>query len=119
MIGGNIIVKLQISITTKNEIGEAVPTWHDVIDLKGFLDLSGETTNRTTYDAKIQESTHVFICDYQPIPDTLSVEDKTVKVSAENARMVANSQAYDVTMIDDPMNLHKQLEIYLKFTGGQ
>ena len=71
MIGGNTIAKLQVSITTKNEIGESVPIWNDVMDLKGFLDLSGETTNRTTYNAKIQESTHIFICDYKPIPDTL------------------------------------------------
>lgn len=119
MIGGNVEAVLQVSTTTRNEIGEPVQAWHDVVELTGFLDLSGESTNRTTYYAKVQESTHIFICDYKPIPDTLEVEGKVVRVSVENARMVANSQRYDVNLIDNPMELNKQLEIYLKYTGGQ
>lgn len=119
MIGGNTTALLQVCTTAKNEIGESVKEWHDVWSKEGWLDLSSGDSNRTTYNAKIQESTHMFICDYKPIPDTFSVNGKTVKVSSENARMVANSQAYDVMLIDDPMGLHKQLEIYLKFTGGQ
>lgn len=119
MIGGNTTAILQVSTTTKNEIGEKLPVWHDVVELIGFIDLSGETTNRTTYNAKIQESTHIFVGDYKPIPDTIEVDGKVVGVSVENARMVANSQRYDVMLIDDPMGLHKQYEIYLKHTGGQ
>lgn len=119
MIEGNTTAILQISTTSKNEIGEPVKEWHDVWSSEGWLDLSSGDSNRTTYNAKIQESTHMFICDYKPIPDTFSVNGKSIKVSAENARMVAKSQSYDVMLIDDPMELHKQLEIYLKFTGGQ
>ena len=119
MIGGNIKAVLQVSTTTKNEIGEKVQEWHDVAELLGFLDLQSGDSKYTTYNAKIQESTHIFICDYKPILGTLDVNGKTVKVSAENARMVANSQRYDVKLIDDPMELHKHLEIYLKYTGGQ
>jgi len=40
-------------------------------------------------------------------------------VKAENSRMIVNGGVYDVKLIDDPMGLHKQLEIYLKYTGGQ
>ena len=119
MIGGNTTSVLQASTTIKNEIGEKVPAWHDVIELKGFLDLSSGDSKTTTYNAKIQESTHVFVCDYTHIPDTLEVEGKTVKVCAENCRIVANTKRYDVLLIDDPMELHKHLEIYLKYTGGQ
>ena len=119
MIGGNIKAILQVSTTTKNEIGEKVPAWHDAVEFTGFLDLQSGNSNYTTFNAKIQESTHIFICDYKPIPATLVVDGKTVKVSVENARMVANSQRYDVMLIDDPMELHKHLEIYLKYTGGQ
>ena len=119
MIGGNIKAVLQVSTTIKNEIGEKVPVWHDVIELHGWLDLQSGDSKYTTYNAKMQESTHLFICDYLPIPATLEIEGKTVRVSAENARMVTLSQRYDVMLIDNPMELNKQLEIYLKHTGGQ
>lgn len=119
MIGGNIKAVLQVSTTTANEIGEMVPVWHDVVEIFGWLDFKGGEAKYTTYNAKIDESTHIFICDYLPIPATLEVEGKTVRVSAENARMVTLSQRYDVMLIDNPMELNKHLEIYLKHTGGQ
>lgn len=128
MIGGNITVQLQVSTSGKNKIGEMVPTWHDVPvympgkeepGLFGFLDMQAGDSKYTTFNAKIQESTHVFLCDFAPIPDTLEVNGKTIRISAENTQIVANSQAYDVMLIDDPMGLHKHLEIFLKYTGGQ
>ena len=119
MIGGNTKAILQVSTTTKNEIGEKVPVWHDVVELTGWLDLQAGDSKYTSFSAKIQESTHVFVCDYKPIPDTLEVDGNIVQVSAENSRMVANSKRYDVMLIDNPMELNKQLEIYLKYTGGQ
>ena len=119
MIGGNVKAVLQVSTTEKNEIGEKVKVWHDAVTLTGWLDLQSGDSKYTTYNAKMQESTHLFICDYLPIPATLKVGDETVRVSAENARLVANSQRYDVMLIDNPMGLNKHLEIYLKYTGGQ
>lgn len=119
MIGGNIKAILQVSTATKNEIGARDKSWHDVMELTGWLDLQAGDSKYTTYNAKIQESTHVFVSDYQAIPETIEVDGKVVRVSAENARMVANSKRYDVLLIDDPMELHEQLEIYLKYTGGQ
>ena len=119
-IDGNMTAILQVNAgTTKNTIGERLPTWIDVVELTGFLDYQSGDAGRTTYNAKLQESTHVFVCDYKPIPATLEVEGKVVQVNAENARMVANSKRYDVLFIDDPMELHAHLEIFLKFTGGQ
>lgn len=118
MIGGNITVTLQVSTNTRNEIGESVKAWHDVTELFGWLDLSSGDSKYTTYNAKIQESTHVFVMDYKPIPDAFEVDGKVVKLSSENARLVANSKPYDVMLIDDPMEMHKQIEIYLKYTGG-
>ena len=32
--------------------------------------------------------------------------------------MVINNKKYDVTLIDNPMELNAQLEIYLKYVGG-
>ncbi|MGD6877837.1 phage head completion protein [Bacillus infantis] len=111
MIGGNTTITIQISTTTKNAIGESVKSWTDVQSIEGWLDLSGGDSKYTTYDAKIQESTHVFISDYIPLDS---------RIKAENSRVVdEDGLVYDVLLLDDPMKLHKQWEIYLKFTGGQ
>lgn len=110
MIGGNITASIQISTISKNKIGEAVKEWATVDEITGWLDLSGGDSKYTTYNAKAQESTHIFVADYKAL-DT--------KIKAENSRMVINNQRYDVLLIDDPMELHNQLEIYLKYTGGQ
>ena len=110
MIGGNILGLIQVSTTEKNEIGEAVKSWNDVQTLTGWLDLSGGDSKYTTYNAKMQESTHVFVADYVQL---------NPQITAENSRMVIGGKRYDVMLIDDPMEMHKQLEIYLKYTGGQ
>lgn len=111
MIGGNTEAIIQIRKDGgTNEIGQKVSLWQDAQPLKGFIDLATGDSNRTTYNAKIQESTHVFISDYVLL-------DASIK--AENSRMVVNGERYDILLIDDPMELHKQLEIYLKYTGGQ
>ena len=110
MIGGNTTATIQILAATKNEIGETVEDWETVQEVLGFLDLSAGDSKYTSYNAKIQESTHIFIADYKEL-DT--------SIRAENSRIIVNDSVYDVMLIDDPMNLHKQLEIYLKYTGGQ
>ena len=120
MIDGNTTALLQVQGEhTRNEVGSRVPVWHDVVELEGFIDLQTGTSPYTTYNAKVQESTHVFVGDYVPIPDTLEVDGQIIQVCAENARMVVDSQRYDVMLFDDPMKLHDHLEIFLKFTGGQ
>lgn len=108
-MGGNTKAVIQTHITEKNAIGEGVKKWSDVQTLTGWLDLSGGSSNYVTYSAKVQESTHVFMSDYVPLP---------AAVTAENSRMVINGKVYDIMLIDDPIEMHKQLEIYLKYTGG-
>lgn len=108
-IGGNTEATIQTRTVTKNAIGETVPTWTDAQTLFGWLDLSGGSSNYTTYSAKVQESTHVFLADYTPLAQG---------IQAENSRMTIDGRAYDVMLIDDPMGMHRQLEIYLKYTGG-
>ena len=46
-------------------------------------------------------------------------EQETVNVTSDNARMVVNGEVYEILLIDDPMNMHDHLEIYLRFIGGQ
>ena len=110
-IGGNIRASVQVYTSKTNDIGEHVQTWADVQTIKGWLDLSsGES--RVTYNAKIQESTHIFIADYVALDH---------RITAESARMVINGKRYDILLIDNPMEMGSgsQLEFYLKFTGGQ
>lgn len=119
-IGGNTQGTFQVKTFSKDEhghyvrsgFGEIVMAWEDAQTITGWLDLSGGDSRYTTYSAKIQESTHVFIADYVPLDE---------RISAENARMRINGKLYDITLIDNPMEMGSgsQLEIYLKYTGGQ
>ncbi len=108
MIGGNTTVKLQSKSTTQNEIGESVNDYTDAYTLTGWLDFTGGSSYHNNYNSKFQESTHVFICDYQPI-----------SLKAEECRLVYNNEVYEVLIIDDPMDLHEQIEILLKYVGVQ
>ena len=106
MIGGNIEAIVQmLTGSNTNNLGEKVQSWTDIHTLTGWLDYSGGDS-KFTYDTKLQESTHIFITDYAPI-------DR----KAHDKRLVVNGVAYDILLIDDPMELHQQLEIYLKFVG--
>ena len=109
-IGGNAVADIQVKSITRNEIGEQEVTWISEDTSTGWLDLSGGDSKYTTYNAKVQESTHMFIADYKQLSDM---------IKSENSRMVINGQVYDIMLIDDPMGMHEQLEIYLKYTGGQ
>ena len=109
-IGGNITAIIQTATVSRNSIGEQVKSWVDKQRIKGWLDLQSGDSRYSTYNAKIQESTHIFISDYVPL---------AVGIGAENSRMIINGKRYDIMLIDDPMEMHKQLEFYLKFTGGQ
>ena len=111
-IGGNIKAIIQVYETTVNDCGEHIQTWTDAQTIKGWLDLSSGEARYTTYHAKIQESTHVFIADYVLLDS---------RITAESSRMVINGKRYDVLLIDNPMEMGtgSQLEFYLKFTGGQ
>lgn len=111
-IGGNTRATVQVYTSNTNDIGEHVQTWADAQTLKGWLDLSSGEARFATYNAKIQESTHVFICDYVSLDS---------RITAETSRMVINSKVYDVLLVDNPMELGtgSQLEFYLKHTGGQ
>lgn len=111
-IGGNTELIFQVSTNTKNIIGEQESTWKDVQMIKGWLDLSSGSSNYTTYNAKVQESTHIFIADYVLLDS---------RIKAENARAIIDGGRYDVMLLDNPMGMEagSQWEIYLKFTGGQ
>lgn len=106
-IGGTTaaIVQQKAAAGTVNAIGEKVIGWIDLATLHGWLDLANGDS-KYTHNAKLQESTHIFMCDYCPL-----------ERFADNKRLVVNGLVYDVLLIDDPMEMHQQLEIYLRYVG--
>lgn len=107
-IGGNITAEIQIKTTTKNAIGERVANWTNVQELTGYLDYIGGQADYNNYDAKITETTHVFICDYVTLSNDITIE---------NCRCIIEGKEYEVVCIDNPMELNYQLEILLKYIG--
>lgn len=120
-IGGNIFALLLVKGKgAKNSIGAVESSWIDCTSILGWLDLSTGDSKYTSFNAKIQESTHYFLCDYVdmkavPVGDS----DETVEITSENARMVIDGMVYEILLIDNPMNMNEHLEIYLRFIGGQ
>ena len=114
MIGGNTEGLIQIRETTGNSIGEQVQVWSDVGSVLGWLDYASGENGVEQFRAKVQETTHYFLCDYSRWKN--ATEGSSVK--SENCRMVINDEVYNVLLIDDPMGMHQHLEIYLKYIGG-
>lgn len=110
MIHSNTRMDIQIKTATKNAIGEQVTDWTTVQTIFGWLDLQNGDSNYTNYDVKIQESTHVFLADYVTMDS---------RIKAESCRAVIDGHVYDIMLLDDPMGMHLQWEIFLKYTGGQ
>ena len=115
-IGGNTKAFIQVFTSADNEIGENVQTWADVQTIKGWLDLQAGDSKYTTFNAKMQESTHIFIADYVVLDGRITAENSRLLLGSGEAALV-----YDILMIDNPMEMKKgsHLEIYLRFTGGQ
>lgn len=118
-IGGNIdlILKRKDGFIT-NDIGEQIPSYIDYKTFQGFLDMANANTSHSTYNAKIEESTHYFICDYEELPSFIDNEGKTRKATINELRAYCNSKEFDVLWIDNPMELNYQYEIYLEYKGA-
>ena len=135
-VGGNTTALIQVKDKgKKNIIGEKEHVWMDVTSLKGWLDLSNGQNDISEYSAKIQSSTHIFICDFKSFrnlsnkwvwnPFNLKTcviqsqqDEKKIDATSENARMIINGSVYHIIMIDDPVGMHQHLEIMLQYVGG-
>lgn len=115
MIDGNITATIQVKTAgKKNAIGEAENTWSDVGSVLGWLDYASGQNELATYNAKIQNTTHYFFCDFTRWKSAT----QDAEVTSENAKMVIDGEVYQILLIDDPMNMHQHLEIYLQYVGG-
>lgn len=109
MIGGNITGTIQRKSVVKNAIGENVASWSDAYSQNGWLGRQGGEQGRSSFYTKIEESTHVFLCDYH---------EGIYSLANEDTRMIIKGVVYEVTYIDNPDEMDKQLEIYLKRVGA-
>lgn len=115
MIGGNTTATIQIkTIGGTNEIGENIESWNDLGTIFGWLDYQSGQNGVQQYNAKIQETTHFFFCDYTRWMEAI----QDAEVTSENSRLILDGRIYNVLLIDDPMNSHQHLEIYLQYIGG-
>lgn len=106
-IGGNITATIQKKETGRNLIGESVESWFDVAQQVGWIDfISGDSP--LNFNTKLQESTHVFISDYFDVSE----------LEPEFTRLIIKGKVFQVLLIDDPMEMHQQIEILLKYIGG-
>ena len=109
-IGGNISATIQTkTMTERNAIGEAVNSWADAFQTVGWLGLQSGEQKRTSFDAKVEESTHVFLCDYH---------EGIYAMASQDTRMIIKDFVYEVTLIDNPDEMNYQLEIFLKRVGA-
>ena len=109
-VKGNTLCVIQKATSSKNKIGEAVNVWTDAASVSGVLSLQSGDSKYSTFNAKIEESTHIFICDF---------DSSVFSLSDSNVRCIINGKMYDVLLIDNPDLLDIQLEIYLRLVGGQ
>lgn len=123
-VGGNIQGLLQVKKESlRNAIGEREHKWVDCTSILGWLDLSTGDSKHTTFYAKVQESTHIFLCDFTNLKNlstdwvwnpfsfltgviSKTDEQETVDVTSDNARMVVNGEVYEILLIDDLSLIH-------------
>lgn len=108
-IGGNITGVIQTKTTEKNAIGESAHKWADAFSFAGWLGMLSGEKKRTSFNAKVEESSHVFLCDFHPGIYSLADRD---------TRMIIKGVVYDVTHIDNPDEMDEQLEIFLRRVGA-
>ncbi len=108
MVGGNTKAQLiKLGEAIRNDCGERIPSREPVCELTGWMDLMSGTSNYSN-NAKLQESSHIFLTDYAPA----LVQDR-----GANMRLEVGGCDYDVLLIDDPIGMHEHMEIYLKYIG--
>ena len=109
-IGGNIAAIIQTKTQVhQNDIGERVQAWNNAFSCVGWLGLQSGDSKYNNFNAKLEESTHVFLCDYH---------GGIYALAAQDTRMIIKGFVYDVLLIDNPDEMNEQLEIYLRKVGA-
>ena len=116
-IGGNITGTVQtMTGSEKNVLGEGVKAWNDFASQRGWLGMQSGDSKYTNHSAKVEESTHVFLCDFNAAIYGLTLPDESGAIP--QVRMIIKGMVYDVLLIDNPDEMDAQLEIYLRKVGA-
>lgn len=108
-IGGNTTAVLMRAVKTKDKNGNAVAgNPQQLIEVIGWLDYQAGQPSHLTYQAKLADTTHLWLCDYSAVLAGFKVQGLS---------MVIGSDTYEVLFIDDPMGIHDHLEVYLRYVG--
>ncbi|MCL1950442.1 MAG: head-tail adaptor protein [Turicibacter sp.] len=103
----NIMPNIQGTFKRKQDArtarGENEPIWTDIADIWGILDFQDEQTERISYKGKMEQSTHVFYCDYFPL-----------EYPVHELKFICRGKEYDILLIDDVQFWGVHYEIALK-----
>lgn len=102
----NLIIR-EKGTRTPNGIGGFNESWQDKMIVQGYIDLTTGTNLNTTQNAFVEQSTHMGI-----IPKAVDGITDKMRVVDEQGRW------YHINYVDDPMNIHHHLELYLTYGGG-
>lgn len=95
--------KIQRYLEIDDEMGGVIYEWEEIAEVEGYLDqLEGEEILAS--DKLGELSSHIFI-----IFETVDVK--------RGDRFIIYDEIYNVTNVDNPLNMNRQLEIKLKYTG--
>lgn len=108
-VGGNVTASVMRTKKGKNAKGSAVPSApEEIMKIDGWLDYQAGQPSHLAYQAKLQDTTHLWICDFDVGFADLKVQGLSLVVAGE---------PYEVLLIDDPMGIHDHLEAYLRYVG--
>ena len=85
----------------ENELGQEIFEYNKVAEFTGYMDMldGNESTDKLAY---LEDSTHIIL-----------TKDMTVNIEIED-KIEASGKSYEVTYVDNPVNIGHHLEIYVK-----
>ena len=92
---------LKTIATGENELGQEIFEHKKVAEFIGYMDMlvGNESTDKLAY---LADSTHIIL-----------TKDMTVNIETED-KIEARGTSYEVTYVDNPVNIGQHLEIYVK-----
>ncbi|WP_165006000.1 MULTISPECIES: head-tail adaptor protein [unclassified Enterococcus] len=98
----------QLSEQIPDHIGGLSDSWEEYAVIDGYLDFLSGDDGQLMQNAFVEESTHIVVTTEY----TAGITNAMKLIDEEN-------RWYEITLADDPLNLHHHNELYLKFSGDR